>query len=177
MDMLAPTESSKPFNRWAGQYLIVQLKDESFGMDISTVREIIAYLAPTQIPMMPDFVVGIINLRGQVVPVIDMSRRFGRSATQIHKRSCIVIMDLLDGALRQRFGVVVDAVNEVLDFTGDQIEPAPQFGAGLRTEFIRGMGKFQSGFLILLELSQVLSLEEMANLAALAADPGSAGVE
>ncbi len=176
MEILGSDEVSASLVRWAGQYLIVQLQEESFGMDISTVREIIAYLTPTKIPMMPDFVVGVINLRGQVVPVIDMARRFGRPATEIHKRSCIIILDLQDGHSRQRLGVVVDAVNEVLEFSGEQIEPAPQFGTGLRTEFIRGMGKTHGSFMVLLEMARVLSMEEMSELASIAAGPVELGL-
>ncbi|MHB8224321.1 chemotaxis protein CheW [Acidithiobacillus sp.] len=169
MNMLPAGDGAAQVGRWGGQYLIVQLQAEPFGVDITAVREIIAYVVPTQIPMMPDFVVGVINLRGQVVPVIDIARRFGRPATAIHKRSCIIIVDLQEGESRQRLGVIVDAVNEVLEFPGEQIEPAPQFGAGLRTEFIRGMGKVANQFIVLLEMARVLSMDEMAELAAIAA--------
>ena len=169
MNMLPAGDGAAQVGGWGGQYLIVQLQAESFGVDISAVREIIAYVVPTQIPMMPAFVVGVINLRGQVVPVIDIARRFGRPATVIHKRSCIIIVDLQEGESRQRLGVIVDAVNEVLEFPGEQIEPAPQFGAGLRTEFIRGMGKVANQFIVLLEMARVLSMDEMAELAAIAA--------
>lgn len=170
MNMLPAGDGTAQVERWGGQYLIVQLQAESFGVDITAVREIIAYVVPTQIPMMPTFVVGVINLRGQVVPIIDIARRFGRPATAIHKRSCITIVDLQEGESRQRLGVIVDAVNEVLEFSGEQIEPAPQFGAGLRTEFIRGMAKVANQFIVLLEMERVLSLDEMAELAAIAAD-------
>ena len=169
MNMLPAGDGAAQVGRWGGQYLIVQLQAEPFGVDITAVREIIAYVVPTQIPMMPDFVVGVINLRGQVVPVIDIALRFGRPATAIHKRSCIIIVDLQEGESRQRLGVIVDAVNEVLEFPGEQIEPAPQFGAGLRTEFIRGMGKVANQFIVLLEMARVLSMDEMAELAAIAA--------
>ena len=170
MNMLPVGDGTAQVERWGGQYLIVQLQAESFGVDITAVREIIAYVVPTQIPMMPTFVVGVINLRGQVVPIIDIARRFGRPATAIHKRSCITIVDLQEGESRQRLGVIVDAVNEVLEFSGEQIEPAPQFGAGLRTDFIRGMAKVANQFIVLLEMERVLSLDEMAELAAIAAD-------
>ena len=170
MNMLPAGDGTAQVEHWGGQYLIVQLQAESFGVDITAVREIIAYVVPTHIPMMPTFVVGVINLRGQVVPIIDIARRFGRPATAIHKRSCITIVDLQEGESRQRLGVIVDAVNEVLEFSGEQIEPAPQFGAGLRTDFIRGMAKVANQFIVLLEMERVLSLDEMAELAAIAAD-------
>lgn len=151
----------------AGQYLIVQLQEEAFGLDITVVREIIAYVAPTPVPMMPNFVLGVINLRGQVVPVIDMACRFGHKPTTIYKRSCIIILDFVEDEQRQRLGVVVDTVNEVIEFSSQQIEAPPQFGMGLRTDFLRGMGKIDGRFIVLLEMKKVLSLEEMAQLVAL----------
>ncbi|MDD3761242.1 MAG: chemotaxis protein CheW [Acidithiobacillus sp.] len=162
-----PATTGEPATGSAGQFLIVQLQEEAFGLDITVVREIIAYVAPTPVPMMPNFVLGVINLRGQVVPVIDMARRFGRKPTTIYKRSCIIILDFADDGQRQRIGVVVDAVNEVIEFSAQQIEVPPQFGTGLRTDFLRGMGKIDSRFIVLLEMKKVLSLEEMAQLVAL----------
>lgn len=159
-----PESSAAPFS---GQYLIVQLQEESFGLDISVVREIIAYSAPTSVPMMPNFVLGVINLRGQVVPVIDMAVRFGRKETSIFKRSCIIILDFEEGPQKHRLGIVVDAVNEVIELTSQQIEPAPQFGTGLRHDFLRGMGKINDRFIVLLDMGKVLSLEEMAQLVSL----------
>ncbi|MEY2342317.1 chemotaxis protein CheW [Acidithiobacillus sp. IBUN Pt1247-S3] len=165
-----PALAKSPGGLFSGQYLIVQLQDEAFGLDISVVREIIAYTVPTPVPMMPGFVLGVINLRGQVVPVIDMALRFGRKATSIFKRSCIIILDFEEGAQKQRLGIVVDAVNEVIELSERQIEPAPQFGTGLRSDFLRGMGKIDDRFIVLLDMERVLSLEEMAQLVSLNTD-------
>ena len=150
-----------------GQCLTFSLKGERYGVEILGVREIIEYTAPTTIPMMPAFVHGVINLRGHVVPVIDLAQRFGREPTEIRARTCIIILDL-DG---QAIGVLVDAVNAVLDLDAAQIEPAPSFGAALRRDFIRGMARVDDGFIILLDVARVLSPEDLASLAQAGAAP------
>ena len=148
-----------------GQYLTFTLQDEIYGLDILRVREILEYTRPTTVPMMPAFVHGVINLRGNVVPVIDLAQRFGRAPTALQARTCIVIVEIEgeDGPLA--IGVLVDAVNAVLDMEAGQIEPAPSFGTGLRQEFIRGMARTDAGFIILLDVGRVLSVEDMAGLA------------
>lgn len=149
----------------AGQYLTFTLQDEVYGVDILGVREIISYARPTTIPMMPGFVHGVINLRGHVVPVIDLAQRFGRAPTQLRPRTCIVILEVGAGDATQALGVLVDAVNAVLDLDGGQIEPPPSFGIGLQREFIEGMARTDAGFIILLDVSRVLRAEDLAALA------------
>jgi purine-binding chemotaxis protein CheW len=154
----------------AGQYLTFSLQDESYGVDILRVREIIEYTRPTTIPMMPGFVHGVINLRGHVVPVIDLAQRFGRAATELRARTCIVILEVADSdGAPQALGVLVDAVNAVLDLEPAQIEPAPSFGTGLQREFIQGMARLESGFIILLDVARVLGTDDLAALAQAAA--------
>lgn len=152
----------------AGQYLTFSLQGESYGVDILGVREIIEYARPTTIPMMPGFVHGVINLRGHVVPVIDLAQRFGRAPTELRARTCIVIVEVATAEGAQALGVLVDAVNAVLDLEASQIEPAPAFGTGLRREFIQGMARVDSGFIILLDIPRVLSTEDLAALAQVA---------
>ena len=152
----------------SGQYLTFSLQSEVYGLDILRVREILEYTRPTTIPMMPAFVHGVINLRGNVVPVIDLAQRFGRPATELRQRTCIVIMEIDGDDGPQAIGVLVDAVNAVLDMDATQIEPPPSFGTGLRQDFIRGMARTDSGFIILLDVSHVLSMDEMAALARVA---------
>jgi purine-binding chemotaxis protein CheW len=149
----------------SGQYLTFTLQNEIYGLDILRVREILEYTRPTTVPMMPAFVHGVINLRGNVVPVIDLAQRFGRAPIALQSRTCIVIVEIEgeDGPLA--IGVLVDAVNAVLDMEAGQIEPAPSFGTGLRQEFIRGMARTDAGFIILLDVGRVLSVEDMAGLA------------
>lgn len=149
----------------SGQYLTFSLQGEIYGLDILRVREIIEYTRPTTVPMMPAFVHGVINLRGNVVPVIDLAQRFGRAPTALHPRTCVVILEVHSAEGAVAIGVLVDAVNAVLDLEDDQIEPPPAFGAGLRQEFIRGMARTESGFIILLDVGRVLSVDDMAALA------------
>lgn len=170
MNALAPSPSAAaapalPGPAGGGQYLTFSLQGEIYGLDILRVREIIEYTRPTTVPMMPAFVHGVINLRGNVVPVIDLAQRFGRTPTALHPRTCVVILEVqsVEGAVA--IGVLVDAVNAVLDLEADQIEPAPSFGTGLRQEFIRGMARTEAGFIILLDVSRVLSVDDMAALA------------
>lgn len=149
----------------AGQYLTFSLQGEAYGVDILRVREIIEYARPTTVPMMPGFVHGVINLRGHVVPVIDLAQRFGRAPTELRNRTCIVILEVASGDATQALGVLVDAVNAVLDLEAGQIEPAPSFGTGLQREFIQGMARLDSGFIILLDVTRVLSTADLAALA------------
>ncbi len=146
------------------QYLTFSLSLEMFAIGIRRVREIIEYDNVTTVPMMPLFVKGVINLRGSVVPVIDLAARFGRGASQVHRRTCIVIVEIEREQTRQELGVMVDAVSEVLDISRSEIEPAPAFGANIRTDFISGMGKVNGGFVILLNVDKVLAVDEMAML-------------
>lgn len=150
------------------QYLTFALGSEMFAVGTLSVKEIIEYGQLTEVPMMPDFIRGVINLRGAVVPVIDLSARFGRSATQITRRTCIVIIEVPTGEETHDIGVVVDAVSEVLEIPSGEIEPAPAFGARIRTDFIQGMGKVNGKFVILLDVGKVLSVDEIATLAGVA---------
>jgi purine-binding chemotaxis protein CheW len=147
------------------QYLTFMLGGEMFAIGILRIKEIIEYGSLTTVPMMPAFIRGVINLRGAVVPVVDLSARFGRRASEVTRRSCIVIVEASNGEERQDIGVVVDSVSEVLEIPGTEIEPAPSFGARIRTDFIDGMGKVGGKFVIILHVDRVLSVDEMAVLA------------
>lgn len=147
------------------QYLTFNLGGEVFAIGILAIKEIIEYGNLTEVPMMPDFIRGVINLRGAVVPVVDLSARFGRAGTTVTRRTCIVIIEMEADGERQDVGVIVDAVNEVLEILPQDIEPAPAFGAKIRTDFISGMGKVASKFVIILNVNRVLSVDELATLA------------
>src|SRR5262252_9516125 len=125
----------------ARQYLTFAVGAEAFAIEISTIKEIIEYRQPTEVPMMPQFMRGVINLRGRVVPVIDLSVRFGRASTAVARRTCIVIVELARENERHDLGVLVDAVSAVVEIADGHIEPAPSFGAKLRSDFITGMGR------------------------------------
>ena len=149
----------------AAQYLTFMLAGEPFAIGILCIKEIIEYHGLTEVPMMPACVRGVINLRGAVVPVVDLQARFGRPASATTKRTCIVIVEVgddNDGSQgRQVVGVVVDAVSEVIDIPALDIEPPPTFGARIRSDFIAGMGKVHHRFVILLDVQRVLSLDDL----------------
>jgi purine-binding chemotaxis protein CheW len=149
------------------QYLTFMLGDEMFAIGILSIREIIEYGAVTEVPMTPPFIRGVINLRGSVVPVLDLAVRFGRQARESSKRTCIVIVEIGLANGSHELGVVVDAVNEVLEIPHNDIEPPPEFGARIRSDFIKGMGKISGKFVIILDADKVLSLEEVAVLASM----------
>ena len=152
------------------QYLTFMLAGEVFAIGILAIKEIIEYHGLTEVPMMPSCVRGVINLRGAVVPVMDMLARFGRPSSPITKRSCIVIVEVELEDEHQVIGVIVDAVNEVLDIAAADIEPAPAFGARIRSDFIHGMGKVKGKFVILLNPNSVLSIDEIEAAASIPAD-------
>ena len=141
--------------------LFRSLAGEVFAMGILAIKEIIEYTDLTVVPMMPEYVRGVINLRGSVVPVIDLSVRFGKASSPVTKRTCIVIIEIMANSERHVLGVVVDAVNAVLDIPASEIEPPPAFGASIRTDFIQGMGKVNSKFVVLLDVDHVLAADEM----------------
>jgi len=143
------------------QYLTFMLGAEVFAIGILHIKEIIEYGKLTTVPMTPDFIRGVINLRGAVVPVIDLSRRFGGVRSQISRRSCIIILELHSDEDRHVIGVVVDAVNEVLDIQDAEIEAAPAFGTSVRSDFIAGMGRIQESFVIILDVNNVLSGKDL----------------
>ncbi len=147
------------------QHLTFSLRGEMFAVGILNVREIIEYGNITTIPMMPDFIRGVINLRGAVVPVIDLSARFGNGVTEVGRRTCIVIIEIAADDFTHEVGIVVDAVSEVMEIPAGDIEPPPSFGAKIRADFIAGMARGQGKFVIILAIDRVLSVDDIATLA------------
>ena len=147
------------------QYLTFMLGGETFAIGILAIKEIIEYGNLTEVPMMPQCIRGVINLRGAVVPVMDLSARFGKEAREVTKRTCIVIVEIEAHGEQQVVGMVVDAVNAVVEIAASEIEPPPTFGARIRSDFIEGMGKINGRFVILLNANRVLSADEMEALA------------
>ena len=147
------------------QYLTFLLSGEMFAIAILNIKEIIEYGSLTEVPMMPGFIRGVINLRGSVVPVVDLSARFGRNKTEVSRRTCIVIIEVQGSdESKQDIGVMVDSVSEVLEIPRSEIEPPPAFGAKIRVDFIHGMGKVDGKFVIILNASKVLSVDELSML-------------
>ena len=154
------------------QYLTFLLSGEMFAIGILNIKEIIEYGSLTEVPMMPSFIRGVINLRGSVVPVVDLSARFGRGKTEVSRRTCIVIIEVQNGdESKQDIGVVVDSVSEVLEIPKSEIEPPPAFGAKIRVDFIHGMGKVAGKFVIILNADKVLSVDELSMLGQAATMP------
>lgn len=155
------------------QYLTFLVGSELFAIGIVDIKEIIEYREPTSVPMMPSYLRGVINLRGRVVPVIDLLVRFGRDSTDVSRRTCIVILEIYHNDEQQYLGVVVDAVKAVLDIADADIEPPPSFGARLRSDFVSGMGKIDGAFVVILDIEHVLSIDELSMLSEIG-DPGLA---
>ena len=147
------------------QYLTFTLAGEMFAVGILNVKEIIEYGNLTGIPMMPGFIRGVINLRGAVVPVVDLALRFGGHESPVQKRTCNVIVEVRQDDAKHDIGIMVDAVSEVLEIPAHEIEPPPSFGARIRADFIAGMGKVGGKFVIILDIQRVLSAEDLAALA------------
>jgi len=146
------------------QYLTFKLRDEIFALDISIVREVLDFTTATKVPRTPDFMRGVINLRGSVVPVIDLRLKFGMTVTEKTVNTCIIIVEVLVNNETIVLGVLADAVQEVMDLENDQIEPAPRIGTHLKTDFLKGMGKHKDRFLMLLDIDKVFSSEELAHV-------------
>ena len=147
-----------------GKYLTFTLDKEEYGISILKIKEIIGMMPITTVPQTPDFVKGVINLRGKVIPVVDLRLRFGMEAMEYNERTCIIVVEISGQAGTVMIGIVVDSVSEVLNIKGEEIEDTPTFGTKLNTEYILGMAKMEGAVKILLDIDQVLSAEEIAVL-------------
>lgn len=157
----ATQEGSRKVNR-EGKYLTFSLAGEEYGIGILKVKEIIGLMAITTIPRMPPYVKGVINLRGKVIPVIDLRLKFAMAEADYTERTCIIVVEIAGGNGRLLIGIIVDSVSEVLNIKGADIEDTPAFGASLDTEYILGMAKIGGSVKILLEIDRVLGSEELA---------------
>lgn len=143
------------------QYLTFKLDNEFYAMDVGQVREILEFISLTKIPQTPPFVKGVINLRGKVVPVVDMRLKFGMTQTEKTVNTCIIVVEITFNEELIIIGALVDAVQEVVELEPSQIEPPPKMGSRLKTEFIKGMGKIDDNFIIILDVDKVFSVEEL----------------
>jgi len=144
------------------QYLTFKLGDEVFALDISKVREVLDFTTVTKVPRTPEFMRGVINLRGSVVPVVDLRLKFGMSRTENGVNTCVIITEVTVDGDTTVLGALADSVQEVLDLDADHIAPAPKIGTKLKTEFIKGMGKRDDRFIIILDVDKVFSSDELA---------------
>lgn len=148
----------------AGKYLTFRLGEEEFGVEILKVREIIGLMGITVVPRTPSFIRGVINLRGKIIPVVDLRLKFAMSATQDTELTCIIVVDMSVEDQNVQMGILVDSVSEVLDIPGSSIEPTPAFGAGVNTNFILGMARIENEVKILLHIEDVLNTSEMLDM-------------
>ena len=147
-----------------GKYLTFALGAEEYGLEILKVREIIGYMDITSVPQTPPHVKGVLNLRGQVIPVVDLRLKFGMEEVEVTDQTCIIVVEIDQGSRQFQTGIIVDNVSEVLDITRDQIEDAPAFGSQMSTDFILGMAKMGESVKILLDIDKVLGGEELDKL-------------
>ena len=144
------------------QYLTFKLDSDLFAVDVSKAREVLDFTEVTRVPQTPDYMLGVINLRGSVVPVINLRRKFGMPEAERTVDTCIIVLDINVNDETVVVGIVADAVQEVLDLDAGQIEPPPRLGTRLNTEFIKGMGSLDDQFIILLDIDRVFTAEELA---------------
>jgi len=147
-----------------GKYLTFSLDQEEYGIGILKIKEIIGMMAFTSVPQTPEFVKGVINLRGKVIPVVDLRLRFGLNAIDYTERTCIIVVEIEGNSGKITIGIVVDAVSEVLNIKGDDIEDTPTFGTQLNTDYILGMAIMEGGVKILLDIDRVLGEQEISRL-------------
>jgi len=144
-------------SRQPGQYLTFMLGGEVFAVGILSIKEILEYRSMTEVPMMDPCIRGVINLRGSAVPVMDLALRFGKPSSPVGKRTCIVILEVEGDEAHRLFGVVVDAVNEVVEIAQADVEPPPDFSARIGSGFIQGIGKINDRFVILLQVDRIMN--------------------
>ncbi len=157
-------EKATSLGQYQGKYLTFMLAEEEYGLEIMKVREIIGLMDITKLPRTPEFVKGVINLRGKVIPVVDLRLKFGLPETEYTDKTCIIVVEIsIEGGTHQ-MGIIVDEVSEVMNVTSDELEPTPKFGVALDTEFILAMAKMKDSVRTLLDINKVLSDEEMKAL-------------
>jgi purine-binding chemotaxis protein CheW len=151
------TTATKTTTQKQGKYLTFAIGDEEYGLEILKVREINGYMDITPVPQTPASVKGVINLRGQVIPVIDLRAKFGMESKEVTEQTCIIVVEVSRNGQRNDTGIVVDRVQEVLFIAGEQIQETPEFGAAVDTDFILGLGKVGKSVKILLDIDKVLA--------------------
>ncbi len=163
-EMNTMDQAVKAMTERDGKYLTFTLAREEYGIGILKIKEIIGMMPVTTVPQTPEFVKGVINLRGKVIPVVDLRLRFGMEAIDYTERTCIIVVEIKGSSETVQIGIVVDSVSEVLNIKGEDIEDTPTFGTRLNTDYILGMAKMEGGVKILLDINRVLSPEEVAAL-------------
>jgi purine-binding chemotaxis protein CheW len=161
----AVAEKSDVGAQLAGKYLTFKLAEEEYGLEILKVQEIIQMQAVTRVPRTPDYVRGVINLRGKVIPVVDLRRKFGLESAKDTEKTCIIVVQIANKDGKVVMGIIIDEVKEVLDIRAENIEETPSFGSTVNTEFILGIGKIGTSVKMLLSIDKVLSFTEIDAIA------------
>ncbi|EIM64972.1 MULTISPECIES: chemotaxis protein CheW [Desulfobacter] len=167
-DISLMDQAIREINTKIGKYLTFSLEKEEYGIGILKVKEIIGMMPITSVPRTPQFVKGVINLRGKVIPIVDLRAKFGMAGIPYTERTCIIVVEIDSSDATILIGIVVDAVSEVLNIHGDEIEDTPAFGTHLDTEYIMGMAKIDGGVKILLNIDRVLSSAEIQDFQSIA---------
>ena len=162
--MMAEDSSSQTEASNARQFLTFRIGKEYFGIELEQTREILEYTGVTEVPLMPSFLSGVINLRGEMVPVIDLAVRLGRAPIKVQRRTCIVVVEIHSQDQDHVLGLLADGVSEVVEIPNQEIEKAPSFGANIRADFIQGIAKRDNQFVVLLDAANALSVNELAHL-------------
>lgn len=149
----------------AGRYLTITVAGEVYALDIGVITEIIAHRALTSVPMMPGYIRGVMNLRGRVLPVVDLAARFGRHDTEVGRRTCIVVVEVEATEGRREIGVLVDGVTKVVHLMSEDFQDAPDFGVGIPTDYIAGMARLDARFVVVLDVENVLGAAGLSDLA------------
>ncbi len=157
------TETAGQVNR-AGKYLTFRLAQEEYGLEILKVQEIIGMMNVTRVPKVPDFMRGVINLRGKVIPVVDLRLKFNMEHLEDTEKTCIIVVQISGASQEVTVGIIVDEVSEVMDIRAEQIEPPPAFGASVETTFLLGMGKVEKEVIMMLDIDKVMSTEDLGVL-------------
>jgi purine-binding chemotaxis protein CheW len=165
----ASLEKNSVGEKLAGKYLTFKLADEEYGLEILKVQEIIQMQAVTRVPRTPEYVRGVINLRGKVIPVIDLRQKFSLDTVKDTERTCIIVVQIASRDAHMIMGIIIDEVKEVLDIKADNIEETPSFGASIDTEFILGIGKIGTSVKILLDIDKVMNAKELKEITKISA--------
>jgi len=159
-------DNTRSIDQLQGKYLTFELDRQEYGLEILKVKEIIGMMGITAIPQTPDYVKGVINLRGRVIPVIELRARFGMSEKEYDDRTCIIVVEIESGDIRIQMGIIVDSVSEVLNVSRDDLELTPKFGVTINTDFILGMAKSKATVRTLLNIDNVLTSNELKTIVA-----------
>ncbi len=161
MNTAIETQTAGSLAAQAGKHLTFKLAEEEYGLEILKVQEIIGMMNVTRVPKMPEFIRGVINLRGKVIPVLDLRLKFSMDTHEDTERTCIIVVQLLSSGQEMTMGIIVDEVSEVLDITAEQIEPPPSFGPAFDTDYILGMGKIDKKVVMMLDIEKVLAGQQL----------------